>query len=170
MEKEGEATRAMIWSLKNGVTVDRCGIVKKKNGKIIKLRENSYGYKVFTAGPRERRVPVKVHCAVAFLKFGNSLFEEGQVVRHLNGHRTDNRWENIGIGTRSQNALDIPRDKRLEMAIHAASFLWKLSSKDVKNLRSERESGANYKYLCKKYKVSKSTVSYVVNKKTYRTQ
>jgi hypothetical protein len=34
-------------------------------------------------------------------------FEEGTVVRHLNGDPGSNAWDNIAIGTMSDNMFDI---------------------------------------------------------------
>jgi hypothetical protein len=36
-------------------------------------------------------------------KYGDLLYEEGTVVRHLNGDPGSNAWDNIAIGTMSDN-------------------------------------------------------------------
>jgi hypothetical protein len=49
-------------------------------------------------------------------------YEEGTVVRHLNGDPGSNAWDNIAIGTMSDNMFDIPKQIRIRRAEHASSL------------------------------------------------
>lgn len=40
-----------------------------------------------------------IHRLQAYQKFGDKIYEDGIVVRYLNGDRYDNSYDNIGIGT-----------------------------------------------------------------------
>jgi hypothetical protein len=51
----------------------------------------------------------------------NLLYEEGTVVRHLNGDPGSNAWDNIAIGM-SDNMFDIPKQIRIRRAEHASSL------------------------------------------------
>lgn len=64
----------------------------------------------------------KVHRFVAYQKFGECLFEEGIVVRHLNDIKCDLSFDNIVLGTISDNSRDIPIDKRKQISKYARSF------------------------------------------------
>jgi len=55
----------------------------------------------------------------AYQKFGNLIYVEGTVVRHLNSDRGDDSWDNIAIGTQSQNLMDMPKEDRIKKARHA---------------------------------------------------
>lgn len=53
---------------------------------------------------RGRRARAKEHQLVAAKKYGR--LPEGMLVRHLNGDKTDNRPENLVIGTSKDNSMD----------------------------------------------------------------
>ena len=55
----------------------------------------------------------------AYQKFGNLIYVEGTVVRHLNSDRGDDSCDNIAIGTQSQNLMDMPEEDRIKKARHA---------------------------------------------------
>lgn len=93
---------------------------------------------------------------------------EGTVVRHLDNDPHNNALENIGIGTQKQNMYDRPAAERIAHAKKAARRRRKLTDEQAVELRAEHEAGHGYTYLREKYGVSKSTVSYIVNNKTYR--
>ena len=93
------------------------------------------------------------------------MFEEGIEVRHLNGDKTDNRWENIDIGTHSENMMDQPKEIRVRKSKYAHE---KVSDKEALEVR-ERVNNNNYttySKLAEEYGLkSKSSISYIVNDK-----
>lgn len=113
------------------------------------------------------KVNILIHRLQAYQKYGEALFEPGIVVRHLNGNPLDNSWDNIVIGTVQDNMLDIPQEERVEHALKAARVKRKLNWEDMEQLRKDRENGDTLKVLSSRYKIAKSTVSYIVNNKTY---
>lgn len=106
-----------------------------------------------------------VHRLQAYQKFGENLFKPGIVVRHLNGNPVDNSFDNIEIGTESDNWMDIPKEKRIERARNAARMLPKRYSRDkVAMIKADHASGMSYNKLMKKYGISsKGTISYICN-------
>jgi hypothetical protein len=115
------------------------------------------------------RLNISVHHLVAYQKYGDEyLLSTDLVVRHLNGDRFDNSYHNIALGTQADNMLDVPKETRLRSGKHAASFLKSLTDEEVNQLRLDRDSGLSYAALMKKYGLAKSTVSYIVNHKTYK--
>lgn len=106
-----------------------------------------------------------VHRLQAYQKFGEDLFKPGIVVRHLNGNPMDNSFDNIEIGTESDNWMDIPKEKRIERARNAARMLPKRYSRDkIAMIKADRASGMSYNKLMKKYGISsKGTISYICN-------
>lgn len=165
------AQRAIVFAYTAGFRVTDQGIVLKPNGEIQKLRLNNRGYLVFTIKldvGRDGGHPVPVHRLAAFQKYGCAIFEENVVVRHKNGMPDDSRLENILIGTPSDNSLDVPAEKRMQISLHAAQSLRKLSDEVAKNLLADRKSGMTYKELSAKYGVTKSSISYLVHGRYYK--
>ncbi len=59
---------------------------------------------------------IRLHRFIAYQKFGDEIFEPGQVVRHLDGDSLNNDEDNIDLGTQKDNMQDIPSEKRIERA------------------------------------------------------
>lgn len=163
--------RALLKAFEKGYRALEDGTLISPRGRKLSSKSKKRGYIHFSVCLREggasRDVKVAAHRFIAFLKYGNRLFNPGLEVRHLNGNKTDNSFSNLVLGTHSQNMMDRGREERREHGKKAARFLRSLTPDQVKELRRDRDSGKSYKYLCQKYGVAKSTVSYIVNRKTY---
>jgi len=152
-----------------GYVVNEEGEVTAPSGKWRKLyTHKKSGYKYFSVKFLKKVYTIPVAWLQAYQKFGNRYSEKGIEVRHLNGNPGDNSVGNIEIGTHSQNMLDIPTQVRAKVATNAASYRRKMSNDDVAKLRQERKDGATYQTLMKRYGIAKSTVSGIVNYKTYK--
>ncbi len=148
-------------SNERGYVVDENGIVTNNNGKSISLSKTKKGYLSFNIRLEKGLNPTRsfVHKLQAFQKFGDIIFGEDMVVRHLNGVSTDNSYENIGIGTQSENMLDIPKEKRVYTASKANL---KYNHHDIIN---DRNNGFSFTELMVKYDISsKGTISYIIKK------
>lgn len=106
-----------------------------------------------------------VHRLQAYQKFGDAIYDEKLVVRHLNGQSLDNSFDNIGIGTVSDNMMDRREQDRIEHARLASSHSKIRFSKDrILQIKSDRKGGMSYNMIMKKYGISsKGTVSYICN-------
>ena len=104
--------RAIVCADNKGYDVKEDGTVISHRNNIISQGTNTNGYPYFSIKMDGERVTVQTHQLLAYQKFGKELFEEGIEVRHLNGDKTDNRWENIDIGTHSENIMDQPKHVR----------------------------------------------------------
>lgn len=65
------------------------------------------------------------------------------------------------------NTLDMPKAVRVSKNRKAARVLRKLSDSDIEELGAKRAKGATYAELMLGYGLAKSTLSYIVNHKTY---
>jgi hypothetical protein len=148
-----------------------------RDGQLISpSRKNPVGGYINTTGYRETGLPFKGRNAVkllfhrlqAYQKFGDAMFEEGIEVRHLNGNPLDNSFDNIAIGTQSENSMDKKPEVRKRAAKIAASKQKKLTETEVVELKTLRKQGWKYADLMVKFGLAKSTVSYIVNDKTYQ--
>ena len=95
------------------------------------------------------------------------MFRDGIQVRHLNGDPKDNSWDNIAIGTQSDNMMDIPIEERVRKAKLASSKIRRFTDEQVAMIRSDRAAGMTYSKLCQKYDTSKGTLSYMFNEAQY---
>ncbi len=134
--------------------------------KQISLRKAQERYH-FTIRYYGQRTTIAVHKFVGYLKYGDEIFKDGIVVRHLDGNSLNNSWENIGIGTHSDNMMDIPKTIRIKKAINASKKIRKFSDAEVQEILKDRKSGMTFEKICEKYNTSKSTLSYFFNKAYY---
>ena len=128
------------------------------------------GYLHFSIGlpGRSHSPSIPVHQLLAYQKYGALALSGMAVVRHRDSNPKNNSRTNVTIGTRSEDYYDIPKEVRAARAEKGAAVLRKLTDEQVTELRELREAGATYTELMAKYGISKSTVSYIVNGKTYR--
>lgn len=153
------------------------GYYADENGNIFSKRKQISLYKdkitdkyfryQFTIRFHGKRVVIQVHRYIGYLKYGDVIFNDDLDVRHLDGNSLNNKWDNIGIGTRTDNILDMPKIDRINKSIMASSKRRRFSDEEVKNILSDRQKGFKYKELCEKYNTSKSTLSYLFNKAYY---
>jgi len=162
-------SRYLLYAVEKGYHADDKGIVFSPYGRILKLQLTNDGYYSFTVKKYGRSVGVKVHRLVAYQKYGDAMFEEGIVVRHLNGNPLDNSKDNIAIGTASDNMMDKSKEVRVAMATKAGRSKTDNYEEFWKMVKEEYDRGGiSYNELAKKYNKSKSTLSYHLSKTAKR--
>jgi hypothetical protein len=156
MTKQEEITRV---SNEKGYRVDIDGNVFNRNDTKVSLSVSKKGYASFNIRLSKCQNPTRsfVHRLHAFQKFGEIIFSEDVVVRHLNGISTDNSIDNIGIGSQSDNMLDIPKKIRVKNS----------SDSNLKHnhntIISDRNSGMKYSEIMVKHNItSKGTISFII--------
>ena len=165
-----KSNKIMIEISQRGYKVDERGDVYFK-GKKRSLVFDKMGYCNFTVRVNSdgksvcRRI--WVHRLQAYQKFGNEMFKDNIQVRHFNGISTDNSYVNILIGTVSENHFDKSPEIRKRMAIMASSKNRRFSDEEIREINEDKKGGMSYNQLIKKYKTSKSTLSYIFNKAIY---
>lgn len=164
--------RILLEAKKRGYRVTPGGEVISPFGRVLSTWPNKKGYLSFSIASRVsgKRANLLVHRLAALQMFGEAMLDTCMEVRHLDGNPTNNRLSNLALGTPSQNSFDRPPEKRRLHSLRAARKLRKLSFEEASRLREDRRKGHTYKELCLKYGISKSTVSYIVNGKTYVAQ
>lgn len=162
--KLSKSNQLLITAFNKGYDIDKKGVVYGVKGNPISLVSGKgkegrlkkyYHFTIRDKDGKCRRIAV--HRFQAFKKFGNDVFKNGIQVRHLNNDAGDNSWENIDIGTQSQNLLDLPKEQRRKMASSPKYNHFEII-KDYHN-------GMNYSDIMVKHNVkNRSTVSYIINK------
>lgn len=169
--KSLESTRA---AYAKGYRVSDVGDVVSPTGRRVRSarssRPHSRSYFCIRLSGVERnksRVSVFVHKLAAYQQFGDAAFGVGIHVRHLDGDSSNNRPDNLALGSPSDNFMDQPREIRVARARHAASARRLLSQDQADSLRSDRALGAKYADLMTKYGVGKSTVAQIISGEIY---
>jgi len=148
--------------------VKKDGTIIGVRGKPLKCLSNSNsGYLYCTLRRDGKRRILNVHQLQAYQKYGDVIFNDSIHIRHLNGNPKDNSWDNISIGTQSDNMMDIPKDVRVRSAKKAASYLRRFNVCIIKEIRSKRALGYTLQELADEYNSSKGHMSDIVNRKIY---
>lgn len=169
----GKSIDVLKEAFRRGYTVDRMGAVSSPRGRVLKTCIGSTGYlQVDIYLPDwgfSKGFPVAVHRMVAFSKYGDEMFADGVEVRHLNGVKLDCTWENIAIGTRRQNIMDMTpelrsRGKGIPGSGHPMA---KLTEVDVRRIHSLAVSGKSCASIAGEYGIAVSTVSGILTGKSW---
>jgi len=164
---------ALKLAFERGYKVSYDGGFYSPRGDELKPQVKCTGYYYWTISKHSRskgrNYSFFIHRLQAYQKFGDKMFETGIQVRHINGNSKDNSWYNIEIGSISENMMDKSPEVRKIIAKKAAKVLRKLSDDDVLSIRfAYRNRMMTLTKLAEYYNVSKSTISYIVNNRTYK--
>ncbi len=157
MNKQEEIIRL---SKDKGYYVDKDGKLFNSSGKELSLSKNNSGqgylsFNIRVNGSKPTRS--FIHKLQAYQKFGDEIFKEGIVVRHADDISTNNSYDNILIGTHSDNMQDIPSERRILQASNPTY--------DHKDVIDSRKEGLTYQEIMSKFGIkSKGTISFILNK------
>jgi hypothetical protein len=126
---------------------------------------NNHGYERTTIKINSKDVVIKTHRLQAYQKYGDKLYEDGIVVRHLNGNALDNSWDNIATGTQVENLKDIPLKQRQLNALQSAHKRIKHPKEFVDELKEEYRVLKSYAKLSRKFNLSYDTTYYLINQR-----
>jgi len=159
------AWECLLYAYRRGCRVTKHGVVENAQGKPLKVYDNSRdGYfSFYQKHPVTKKwAPVWLHQLVALQKYGEERLGDPKIhVRHKDGNPKNNSFDNILLGTPSQNSLDKPKEVRRRIAEHASSFIQR---KDWSQIEADRAAGMTYDQLAEKYSMSKGTLSYHFSK------
>lgn len=146
--------------IERGYMVSEDGRAYNKNGDEVGFTATN-GYKEICVRIKGIPKTIKLHRLQAFQKFGDKLYEDNIVARHLDGNKLNNSWNNIMIGTQSDNMMDVPEQVRIKRSRYATSFTRKYNKEEVKAFHKTSKS---YKETMRKFNIkSKGTVHYILN-------
>ncbi len=145
--------------------VSNYGRVKNvKNGKekILKSQLTPNGYQIVGLSLNSKAITKTVHRLVAQSFIEN--YEEKETVNHINGIKTDNRVENLEWCTKSENTKHA--FKNLHIITNGIKTR-KISINEIDKIKNLYFLGNTQKEISKIYGVHQSTISYLLNNKTY---
>lgn len=171
--RDSRSARYIVLASEKGYVVTSEGnVISPFSGKFKKLgtsnSDKPYPTVSVSFVEQKRRVTyhLLVHQLQAYQKFGVAALGEGVHVRHLDGDRFNNCYDNIDIGTQSDNMQDIPKETRLASAISASTNIRKFTDIVMEEIRFRRGRGATYKELMEAYDISsKGTLWEILNRK-----
>lgn len=142
------------WVVDKGYTIDKDGVVRNPNGNILKGSISDKYLKFSVRTEFTSSYSLRVHKFQAYIKFGDKIFQQGIVVRHLNGNSLDNSWDNIVLGTQSQNIMD----RSLESRKNHIKRKEPISDEIINAMIVDKNNGLSYRKLVVKYNIPKSTI------------
>lgn len=153
-------------AIAKGYKVSKDGTLCGPKGCPVRCRVSNSGY--YSKSIRRQDAYGKfsvfmVHRLQAYQKFGNAIYEEHTVVRHLNGNKLDNSSDNIAIGSYSDNVFDIPaKDRILHSLVACSKRTDRYPLEKVRMVKEDRKSGMSYNRIKEKHCIrNKSTVRYM---------
>lgn len=154
----------IVRAFEMGYRVTEEGVVMAPSGNPAKVYSKPGSY--FHISVPTCRKPIAVHRLAAYQKFGNVALE-AECVRHLNDKKQDNRLLNISYGSRSDNQMDIPDEKRKLMGRRRNKNNRQLSDEQVKQMRLLILDGWSIDRLVKVFNCSIGTVVNIKNGRCY---
>ena len=147
-----------------GYRVANDGSIISPEGKVKKTRVGKDNYMLVTIGIDGHRSPIMVHRLAAYQKFGEIMFA-ADCIRHLDGNSLNNSFDNLEIGTNSDNRLDIKEDVRRRTATIASHSNPKYRDNEfVKSVREYHKKERSYKKTMEKFGISsKGTLYHMLN-------
>lgn len=165
-----KSRRNLLFAYEKGYRCDSSGNVSLSGKNSLKLYCGKSKYLCFSVKlttevqdkPISRAIPV--HRLQGYQKFGYRIFEKGIHVRHLNGNCKDNSWENIGIGTVSENMMDKPEEARIRWAINASNKARRFTDDEMSQIREFHKIHKSYKKTMTEFNISsKGTLHHMLN-------
>jgi len=124
MHNQNKTLDSIIYAFSLGWWCDPIlGVVYKPDGAAAKQYISKNGYFVVNLPRRNPSSATStwksccLHRIIAYCRWGLAAFAGHKVVhvRHLDGVRTNNSYDNLLLGTPSENARDVPREVRAAM-------------------------------------------------------
>ena len=156
--KEGFKKEMIIQSALK-YSIDRDGVVKNPNGKIVGSPNGDDYYKIqVTFGGKIQTV--FTHRIQAYKKFGNAMYKGGIMVRHLNDIKSDNSYSNIELGTAKDNYSDRGEEAIKESQRRATEGSRKYSAELIQEAKEYFEKYKNLNKTSLKFNIPSSTLHY----------
>jgi len=147
---------------KKGFRITENGDILNPKGKTLTPTPTNRGYVPLSCKHEGETIKGSAHRLQAFQKYDEALLWKGMEVRHKNGIKTDNSFNNILIGTHSQNMMDVPESIRISRALQASILRRKHNKMEI--IKFHKNNGNSYKKTKAEFNISSSgTLNYILN-------
>lgn len=171
--KKSKQSKATKIALQKGYFIDEKGVVFNPKDEKLDGFIGAGGYRRFTIRTKKfdiENINIWFHRLQGLQKFGNIIFKDGVEVRHLDNDKKNNSWNNIAIGSHSENMLDLKKEDRKKCAKNAGREKSPSTPEEIKEIRKRVKNNnyESYSQLATEYGyASKSSISQIVNKKVW---
>lgn len=115
---------------------------------------------------------IPVHRFAAYCFYGESMFEDGKVVRHLDADPLNVSKDNLIIGTPSENEHDKPievrrRTGRIARAAQGRPNNSKFTDDQVREIRNRSSKGESGAVIAKDYGVTRNCIYSIIKGRNY---
>lgn len=171
-----KSNRGIILAYELGYKVTENGEVYNPKGMKMKVSSNkNTRYPQISFKHSGEGYCVRMHRLAAYCFYGQNIFNDRILVRHLNDDKTDLSKNNIVLGTQVDNMADISEEKQAEMSVKKREYALannikpprnvKISDEEVVNIMHLLASGLSQREVAKRYKVHHSTINYIDKKR-----
>jgi hypothetical protein len=137
-----------------------------RNKRLLKPIPNKTGYLTIVLCKDKIKTRYYIHRLVAGAFINNP--KDKPQVNHINGFKDDNSYSNLEWCTSKEN-LKHARELGLSNPIGEDAYRAKLTNEDVRNIKRLNSIGfLSQKLIAKKYGVTQSNISNIVNNKTFK--
>lgn len=105
------------------------------------------------------------HRLQAYQKYGDDIYQKGICVRHLNGNKSDNSFDNIAVGTNRDNIMDRPKSERQRISALAGKATIKYNRDEV--IEYYNKCNRSRKKTIENFGMSKAGLHYILNDRKY---
>ena len=108
------------------------------------------------------------HRLQAYQKYGDEIYNKGICVRHLNGDKSDNSFDNIAVGTNRDNIMDRPKSERQRISALAGKATIKYNRDEV--IEYYNKCNRSRKKTIENFGMSKAGLHYILNDRKYNSK
>lgn len=125
------------------------------------LKHKNKGYLCVSISVNGKNKSLYAHRLQAYQKYGEDIYQQGICVRHLNGDKSDNSFDNIAIGTNRDNVMDRTKSERKRIANLAARQTIKYNKDEV--VQYYNNCNRSRKKTIEHFGMSQSGLHYILN-------
>lgn len=129
------------------------------------LTHKNKGYLCVSMTVDGKRKFLFAHRLQAYQKYGEDIYKRGVCVRHLNGDKSDNSFDNIAIGTNRDNIMDRSKAERQRISALAAKATIKYNRDEV--VEYYNKFNRSRKKTIEYFGMSKAGLHYILNDRKY---
>jgi len=160
-----DSNKAIRSAAGRGYSYCEGGVIGAKGGLLSPMKSNK-GYFYFHIKYNKKNTAIPYHRFFAYLKYGGDTFK-AECVRHLDGNRENNTFDNIALGTHKENTADIIGTNKKNMMKNAV-MQRKFSVEQVKRVRNMVSEGKTIRAIAIVSGVSPSTIQQIAEGRTYK--
>lgn len=165
-DKLSLSDKSILHAYQMGYRSNDEGEITSHKGNKISLSKGTNNYLLFGIRKNGKSTTVSAHRFSAYCYFGDDLFSS-ECVMHLNGIKTDNSKENLSLGSLKENYKDNCEIWKKEFSLKGARKRRKLTSDQVKEIKSHIKNKRNISQVARDYGVARSTIQQISEGKSY---